>query len=71
MAEHAAKIVVTLAERSPDKEQSYQELRDLRASLPTTEGPMEKVAADKWEPSYIKVETGARRDTTYPAADRV
>ena len=54
MAEHAAKIVVTLAERSPDKEQSYQELRDLRASLPTTEGPMEKVAADKWEPSYIK-----------------
>lgn len=54
MGEHAAKIVVTLAERSPDKEQSYQELRDLRASLPTTDGPMGNVAADKWEPSYIK-----------------
>lgn len=54
MGEHAAQIVVTLAERSPDKEQSYQEPRDLRASLPTTEGPMGKVATDKWEPSYIK-----------------
>lgn len=54
MGEHAAKIVVTLAERSPDKEQSYQEPRDLRASLPTTDGPMGNVAADKWEPSYIK-----------------
>lgn len=66
MGEHAAKIVVTLAERSPDKEQSYQEPRDLRASLPITEGPMRKAAADKWEPSYIKEKKNvvSRRQTS-------
>ena len=40
--EHVARVTVTMAGWRPDKEQSYQGPKDVRALLPTAEGLWER-----------------------------